>query len=175
MTPRESPARDPNFVVMGRINGVFGTRGWLKIHSYTRPRENVLGYRTWSLSRDGDWHTFTLAGRRRQGGALIVSLESIRDRDDAAAWIGCDIAVARDDLPAEEPGEYYWTDLVGLEVVNLEGTVLGRIERLLETGANDVLGVDGDRQRLIPYVTGVYVISADLEVGRMRVDWHEDD
>lgn len=166
---------DSSRIVLGRVNGVFGTRGWLKIYSYTRPRENILAYPLWQLSNDKHWQSFPVIDHRQQGAGLVASLEGISDRDGALSHIGDDIAVARDALPENAAGEYYWADLVGIEVVNVEGISLGTVSRLLATGANDVLVVEGQKERLIPYVQGHHVIDVDLEHGRMTVDWHPDD
>ncbi len=168
-------SHDANRIVLGRVSGVFGTRGWLKIYSYTRPRENILIYPEWQLSISKQWRSFPVNEHRQQGGSLVVSLEGVDDRDAAAAYIGNEIAVDRDALPENATGEFYWVDLVGIEVVNLEGISFGKVSRLLATGANDVLVVDGDKERLIPYVRDIHVIDVDLKHGQMTVDWHPDD
>jgi len=87
---------------------------------------------------------------------------------------GQEIAVRREQLPAAEEGEYYWVDLVGLRVETLDGSELGRVDHLMATGANDVLVVEGERQRLIPFVTGHIVKDVDLDAGVIRVDWQAD-
>jgi 16S rRNA processing protein RimM len=168
-------ASDPERIILGKISGVFGTRGWVKIHSYTRPRDNILAYRRWDLATPSGWRSHAVAESRRQGNGLIARLEDVTDRDAAVATVGRDIAIARELLPPNEPGEYYWYDLVGLQVANREGAELGRVVQLLDTGANDVLVVEGDRKRLIPYVPGVYVDEVNLDDGRILVDWHVDD
>ena len=112
---------------------------------------------------------------RAAGRATASSPEDVTDRDPAVATVGRDIGIVRELLPPNEPGEYYWHDLVGLQVANREGAELGRVVQLLDTGANDVLVVEGDRKRLIPYVRGVYVDEVDLDDGRILVDWHVDD
>lgn len=154
---------------------MFGTRGWLKVYSYTRPRENILTYPAWQLSENHRWRAFDVIDHRRQGAGLIARLSGIGDRDDAIALVGSEIGVDRGALPQAAAGEYYWAELIGLEVINQSGTVLGRITGLLETGANDVLVVGGPTARLIPYVKDHYVIEVDLERGRLLVDWHEND
>ncbi|MGR9091730.1 MAG: ribosome maturation factor RimM [Gammaproteobacteria bacterium] len=157
------------------MNGVFGTRGWVKIHSYTRPRDNILAYRRWDIATPSGWRTHNVAESRRQGNSIIACLEDITDRDAAIEYVSRDVAVAREMLPPNEAGEYYWHDLVGLRVSNRQGVDLGRVVQLLDTGANDVLVVEGDRKRLIPYVPGVHVDDVDLADGRISVDWHADD
>jgi 16S rRNA processing protein RimM len=147
----------------------------VKIHSYTRPRDNILAYRRWDIATPSGWRTHNVAESRRQGNSIIACLEDITDRDAAIAYVSRDVAVAREMLPPNEAGEYYWHDLVGLRVSNRQGVDLGRVVQLLDTGANDVLVVEGDRKRLIPYVPGVHVDDVDLADGRISVDWHADD
>jgi 16S rRNA processing protein RimM len=161
-------------VLVGRISGVFGVEGWIKVYSYTEPRENVVNYSPWRLlGRDGELVREVLAGRRH-GNGVVAKLQAIDDRDAAAALVGVDIQLCREQLETLSAGEYYWADLVGLEVVDLEGKTLGTVSQLLRTGANDVLVVEGDRERLIPFVQGAIVTDIDLDAGRMRVDWAPD-
>lgn len=161
-------------VILGRIVGLFGVRGWVKIHSYTEPREAVLDYRDWLLSRDGDWQPVGLAEGRRHGKGVIARLQGIEDRDAAAELLGSDIGVDRDALPDPEEGSYYWADLEGLTVVHKDGTELGKVAYLLATGANDVLVVDGPAERLIPFVQGTVILGVDLAAGVIHVDWEWD-
>lgn len=159
-------------VIMGRISGLYGVRGWVKVFSYTEPREQILDYSPWYLRHGGRWQAYTLAGGRRQGKGVAAHLNGVNDRDAAAALVDAEIAVSRQQLPTPPSGEYYWRDLIGLEVVTLQGDCLGRVDHLLETGANDVLVVrDGERERLIPYVPDVVVRRVDLTGGLIEVDW----
>jgi 16S rRNA processing protein RimM len=169
-------AKKPEFhpVLLGRIAGLFGVRGWVKVHSYTDPRDAVLEYGPWWLRREGAWRQLPLAEGRRHGKGVIARLEGCTDRDLAAELLGSEIAVAAETLPDPEDGRYYWHDLVGLDVVHRDGTGLGRVAYLLETGANDVLVTEGDRERLIPFVPGVVVLDVDLPGGVIRVDWEWD-
>lgn len=168
-----SERRDDRWVVLGRVSGLFGVQGWIKVFSDTSPRENILGYPRWYLKQDGEWQPHALLDGRRQGKGIVARLEGCSDRDRAAELIGADIAVRRDQLPDAGAGEYYWTDLQGLRVETLEGVDLGRVDHLFETGANDVMVVQGGRQRLIPFVDGV-IDRVDLGAGVIRVDWDED-
>jgi 16S rRNA processing protein RimM len=161
-------------IIMGRVSGLFGVRGWLKIYSHTSPREGIVRYKDWYLKRGDDWKHYKLIAGRSQGKGVVAQLQGIDDRDLAAPLVNCDIAVRREQLPALEAGEYYWTDLQGLRVVNLEGVELGVVSHLFETGANDVMVVRGERERLIPYTTGEAVREVDLEHGQITVDWDPD-
>lgn len=146
----------------------------MKVYSYTDPPENILGYGPWLLKRGNEWRRAEVEDGKRHGKGLIAKLRGCDDRDAAAAWVGAEIAIRRSQLEALEPGEYYWTDLIGLRVLGTDGTEYGVVAQLLETGANDVLVVKGDRERLIPFVLEQVVTRIDLEKGELRVDWNPD-
>lgn len=158
-------------IPVGRIQGLYGVKGWVKVLSHTDPRENILRYRPWYLNRDGRWSPTDITAGRRHGKTVIAHLSGIDDRDRAAALLGTEIALRRDQLPPPGKGEYYWVDLEGLQVVTNTGVNLGRISHLFETGANDVIVVRGDKERLIPFVEPDVVREVDFDRGRMLVDW----
>jgi len=165
------------WVSVGKLNGLFGVKGWVKIFSNTQPKENILSYSPWYLKRNGQWQEFKLLSGKSHGKGVIAHLEGCDDRDIAAELIGSEIAIKREQLPKPKDNEYYWRDLIGLVVRNLENIELGKVTSMLETGANDVLvvrglGEDGKkRERLIPYVTEEVVQEVNLEQGFMTVDW----
>jgi len=161
-------------VIIGRINGLYGVRGWLKVFSYTSPITNILNYSPWHLYQHGQWRTVSLSEGQAHGKGIIVRLETIHNRDEAARLLGSDIAINREQLPPTAKGEYYWADLIGLTVVNRENVALGQVDHLLETGANDVLVVKGERERLIPFLLEQVVVDVDLAQKVLRVDWDED-
>lgn len=160
-------------VVLGRVVGVYGVKGWVRIESHTRPREAIFGYNPWQLETEQGCREYRLAAGKALASGLIAQIEGIQDRDQARALIGAQIAIARVQLPPTGPGEVYWIDLEGCRVVNRDGVELGTVSHLLETGANDVLVVAGERERLIPYIDSV-VESVDLAQRIVRVDWDED-
>lgn len=164
------PADDPSRIILGRIAGVFGVKGWLKVFSETSPRENILRYPVWQLRRREGWKPYRLLEGQPHGKGIIARLEGVDDREGAAELIRAPIAIPREELPPAGPGEFYWADLEGLSVVTLDGVELGRVDRLFETGANDVMVVKGDRERLLPFIADV-VQDVSLEEGRIRVDW----
>lgn len=161
-------------VVLGRVSGLYGVKGWVKLYSYTEPRDAILGYRNCLIGRRDAWRPAEMAEGRRQGKTLIARLDDTADRDKAAELVGLDIAVARDALPETAEGEYYWADLEGLAVVHQDGRRLGRVAYLMATGAHDVMVVQGDREILIPFVPGEIVLDVDLASGRIQVDWEWD-
>lgn len=155
---------------MGKILGAFGVRGWVKAQSYTCPPENLLRYSPWQI---GDKPYRVQAGQAH-GKVFIAQLQGLTQRDQAAALKSKIIVVPREQFAPAKPGEYYWADLVGLQVRTIEGLLLGRIVGLVETGANDVMEVEGERDRMIPFAMGEYVKEVRLDEGFMIVDWDPD-
>jgi 16S rRNA processing protein RimM len=168
-------AKPTKWVTLGRVSGVFGVKGWLKVQSYTDPRDNVARFGTWTLRLNGADQLFDVEDGRSHGGSVVAKLHGIDDRDVARDWVGADIVVERERLPPTEPGELYWTDLEGLEVCTTNGVVLGKVDHLLATGGNDVLVLDSVPERLIPFIVGSVVQEVDLAAGRIVVDWSPDD
>jgi 16S rRNA processing protein RimM len=161
-------------VILGRIAGLYGVRGWVKVLSHTEPRANILDYPQWLLGAPGGWVACAVAEGRAHGKGIVARLQGCEDRDAAARLVGQEIAVAEGALPELAPGEFYWSQLIGLEVVNLAGQSLGRVRALIETGAKDVLVVEGERERLIPYVRGTVIHEVAPAGGVIRVDWDAD-
>jgi 16S rRNA processing protein RimM len=158
-------------IVLGRISGLYGVRGWVKLRSFTEPIENLLAYPDVELGSAGRWQKGRLAEGRRQGDGLVGRFAGVSDRDAAALLVGSEVAVVREQLPAPDEGEYYWADLLGLAVVTVSGVTLGRVVQMMATGANDVMVVAGERERLVPFITGRFVEEVDLAAGRIVVDW----
>ena len=158
-------------IQVGRIAGVYGIKGWLKIESYTRPPENILDFEYWLVGSADLWHEYRLCNTRYQGKSMRVALQGIGDRDAASQLVGNEIRINREQLPSLSTGEYYWVDLLGMQVINLQGRQLGTLNRILETGANDVLEVEGEKRLLIPLVWDRYVRKIDLHAKIIEVDW----
>jgi len=176
-------------IVLGSITGLFGIRGWVKVFSETDPRENIVNYRQWWIKKNQhatEWRQVRVLEGRRQGKTVIVSLDGVDSPEVAEALVGQIIAVDRDQLPALGEGEFYWADLVGHEVVNQRDEIMGRVDRLFSTGANDVLVVttqavvtakqksDPAAEVLIPWILGSVILDVDLPARRIRVDWELD-
>ncbi|WP_396587310.1 ribosome maturation factor RimM [Bermanella sp. R86510] len=166
-----------NFTVIGKISGVHGIKGWVKVYSYTEPKENVFSYGEWFLVKEGQVKPAKVREWRTQGKGLVAALDQCNDRNQAheqyAQW---DIVISKDVLPALGEGEFYYHQLENLLVVTTDDTVLGRVDYLFNTGNNDVMivkavkeSIDG-RERWLPY-TKDCVQQVDLEQGVIRVDW----
>jgi 16S rRNA processing protein RimM len=164
----------PQQVIVGEIAGAYGVKGWVKIFSHTQPPQNILGYKPWRLEgKDGSQEYQVISGRLHSG-AVVAQLDGINDRDQALALKSSKILVPKSCFPPLEPSQYYWADLIGLAVINLENQDLGKVVEFMETGANDVMIAQSDRERLIPFVIGQYVKEVDFAAGIVRVDWDAD-
>ncbi len=166
-------------VTLGKIGAPHGIRGWVKVFSSTYPADEILNYDCWQVERQGVWQELVVEQLRPMGKGFIAQIRDstgqiIDDRDVAATWCKAEIAVWRSEMPELDEDEVYWADLIGLAVETVEGKALGKIQQMMETGANDVLVVHGERERLIPFVRGMYVKEVDLERGLVRVDWDPD-
>jgi 16S rRNA processing protein RimM len=164
-------ATPDKLVTLGRISGVFGVKGWVKIHSFTDPRENIVAFPVWTVRQQGVDRAIEVEDGRRHGGNVVAKLGGVNDPDQARALIGADVLVARNVLPDCEPGEYYWFDLEGLEVRTPSGETLGVVDHLIATGANDVLVLAGVPGRMIPFVVGEVIRSVDFDAGVIVADW----
>ncbi|MFW5927145.1 MAG: ribosome maturation factor RimM [Wenzhouxiangella sp.] len=159
-------------VLVGRFNGPWGVQGWVRVYSYTRPATEIFNYRPWLRGSDGE--SLSVSQWRQSGQRLVARIEGIDTPEQAAALDRDEIRVPRSSLPETGEGEYYWHDLVGLEVINLQDHHYGRVARLIETGTHDVLEVADEGREdpvLIPFVPDTFIRHVDLEAGRIVVDW----
>ncbi|MEM1089192.1 MAG: ribosome maturation factor RimM [Pseudomonadota bacterium] len=154
-------------VVLGRVAGHHGLRGWLKVLSFTDPREGLFAYESLHL---GDSAAVEFESQVR-GKLLLLRPAGASSREDAEVWRDAEIWLPKSDMPEPEPGEYYWHDLEGCSVDTVDGQPLGLVDRMMATGANDVMVVRGTQETLIPFVQGVYVMSVDVKTKRITVDW----
>src|SRR5690606_37643196 len=167
MSARPESAGAP-LLVLGKIVSVHGIRGAVKVYSHTQPLDNVLNYPVWTLPKGQQQQQVSVIAGRVQGRVLVVQLKGLRDRNEALELVDWEICVPQSELPDLSEGEYYWHQFVGLQVVTLEGQLLGRIDHLLETGSNDVMvvrpcaGSIDQRERLLPYLPDLYVKHIDL-------------
>lgn len=161
-------------VPMGRVSGAFGIQGWVKIHPYSDDPANLVNLPRWWLGQDESWREIEVTQWEVHGRAVVAKLRGVEDRDAAARLRGSEVAVPRESLPPAAEGEFYWSDLVGLAVLNSVGEALGMVSEVFSNGAQDVLRVqDGATVRLIPFVPA-YVQEVQLEAGRIVVDWQRD-
>lgn len=166
-------------VTLGRVAGVFGVKGWVKVVSNTRPADNLLKYPQWWLGAD-EGYLATVVDAKAQVNGIIAQLsgrdgQPITDRDIAARLVGKDISIDRAELPPAPPGSYYWADLIGMTVVSGQDEPLGTVTAMMENGVQDVLVLnDGIVERLIPFVQGPIILKVDLDTRRIVADWSPD-
>lgn len=165
------------FVEIGEIVGVHGVQGWVKIKSFTRPRDNIKQYKVWQIraNKHANWQNTPILAVKSQGKGMIARLQDVNDREAAALLMGWQIAIHEQQLPNLQQDEYYWRDLIGLRVINHENINFGVVDHLIETGANDVLVVkDKTQERLIPFEQQHTIQQIDLDAGEIRVEWDAD-
>lgn len=165
-----------DIVVLGRLAEPYGIRGWLKLHAFGDDPLDWAQMPVWWISSDGEtWRECGLKSLKVHGNGLVVLLDGVPDRTAAEAMKGVLVGAPRAALPTTDDDEFYWADLLGLEVVNAANERLGKVAGLIETGASDVLRVVGDDavERLLPFVSAV-VLAVDKENGLIRVEWGSD-
>jgi 16S rRNA processing protein RimM len=165
------PITSSDWIVLGRVAGLYGLSGWVKLISHTQNRSDLFVYNPLYLGHDDGWQPLAIEEARAHGKGLIAKFLGYDDRDAAVVLVGRDIAVHREQLPPLGPEEYYWADLIGLQVINQDGLEFGTIAYLLATGANDVIVVKGERERLLPFIKGDVVVEINLDQNVMRVNW----
>lgn len=159
-------------ILIGQVSGCFGVKGWLKVFSYSDPRENITTYKDWII----DGKLYESVQSKKNGKLIVAKLKDIDDKEAAQSFIGKNIEIKQSQLKKLDGQQYYWRDLIGLDVINTQGIKFGKVKNMLETGANDVMIIQAsDRERLIPFIMDYTVIKVDIKNGSMLVDWHEDD
>ncbi len=160
-------------ITIGQLGRPHGVQGWLKVHSYTEPVDNIFNYPEWLIQRNKEWAPVKREAENAQQSSLLVKFPGCHSPEQARLWTNCLIGVPREELPKLAENDYYWADLEGLTVVNDQGIVLGQVDYLFATGSNDVLVVKGDKVRLLPYTNAV-IQEVDLANGKIRVQWDAD-
>lgn len=164
--------------VLGKVSGFYGVKGWVKLYSYTDPRENIVQYSSLKIRLDKQWQEIKIDTGKAHGKGVIAHFSGYDTREAVASLIGSELAVKRSDFKISAKDEYFWADLIGLQVVNMQGVVLGSVSHLIETSANDVLVIkvitrhmESKTEILIPFVMQHYIKSVDLKSSVISVDW----
>lgn len=160
-------------VVLGCVGAPYGVRGWVKINSYTDPLTNILNYSEWFLKHQNKWIPLTVESAKPHGHGIIAKLAGIEDPETAKQYTNELIAINRELLPQPLPNEYYWEDLIDLTVTTLSGITLGQVIEVRNTGANDILIIQGDKRHLVPFIDHV-IQTVDLVNRSIIVDWDHD-
>ncbi|MBF0264679.1 MAG: ribosome maturation factor RimM [Gammaproteobacteria bacterium] len=180
----EKEDKTDDLIIIGKINGFFGVKGWVKVFSYTQPKENIINYRKIlikeKLERGFSWQPYEISQGRVQGKTIVVHISGYDNKDDVQKFFGQEIAINKEDLPQLGNKDYYWRDLIGLNVNDIEGNYLGIVDSMMATGSNDVMVVkpqdEGNKTDsiLIPFVLDLYIKEVNLTLGTMIVDWDQD-
>ncbi len=155
---------------MGRVRAPHGLKGWIKVQPFTQEIEGLLDYPEWWLGGEGQWQQHRVAESAVHGSTVVARLDGFTDREAAVGLKGRQVAVPRAAMPESREGEFYWNDLLGMEVSHKNAAKLGLVARILETGANTVLVVQGEKEFLVPFIQGV-IVNVDLKARQVIVDW----
>lgn len=159
---------------MGRFGRPQGLKGFLRVISFADPEQSLLHYSPWYIQKDNIWTEIVVTSSKVQNNMILAQVAGYTEREEAATLTHVEIGVLRSQLPTLPAGDYYWQEILQMQVYNRAGTLLGQVTTILPTGANDVLVVCGDKRHLIPYIPDVYVLSVDLIQQKIVVDWDED-
>lgn len=168
-----SPNPADRVVILGKVAGTFGVHGWVKINSYTDPPENILEYAELLLGSPGRWTTIQLENGRVTGKGVLGKLKGIETPEDARTRVGAELGVRRSEMPPPAPGEYYWSDLEGVEAESATGEKLGKVDHFRSTPVGTMIVIRGERELWVPFVKD-RIVKVDLEQGRIVLDWSLD-
>lgn len=164
-----------NLVTVGRVGAPHGIRGELKLQTFLEDPDNLLRFDDWYIQfpQKSDFVAFKDFEIHEKGVQFYIAFKGVTDRDQARQFTHALLAIPRESLPQLDAEEFYWSDLEGLSVYDQNGTLLGVVDYLMETGANDVLIVKNVEKReiLIPYVYGEIIRHVDLPAKKIVVDW----
>ena len=160
-------------IVVGRFGRPHGIRGYITVHAFAEPRDNILSYPQWFTQIGHQWTPLKLLDTESRLQTVVVLVEGYPTREAVAGLTNLEIAVPAEALPALPKGEYYWRELMGMTVVNVAGEVMGVVTEMMATGAHDILVVTGKKRHLIPYRLGAVVLDVCEAKGQITVDWDD--
>ncbi|HRD68942.1 MAG: ribosome maturation factor RimM [Legionella sp.] len=163
-----------NWVVIGRFGRPHGIKGFVTVHSFTEPRDNILRYTDWHAFINNQWQPVKALCVEIHNKAIVAQIDGYPERELASRLTNIEIAVNKEQLAQLEPGEYYWHQLIGMQVVNEKGDVFGQVTEVMPTGANDVLVVEGEKRYLIPYLPDQFILNINDSERIITVDWDLD-
>ena len=167
-----SPHLDEKKLLVGKIHGVFGVQGWVKIFSYTKPRKNILEYQPWYFVDNETYKVIEITSGREQSKTIVAQVKGINNRDEALQLIGKDLYINKDRLPEIDNDAHYWHELTGFRVINKNEVDLGIVDYLVDTGSNHVLVTKGNTEHWIPYIEP-FLVSVNKHKKVISVDWDE--
>lgn len=167
-------SNNTDWIVVGRFGRAHGIKGLITVHSFTEPRENIQHYTDWHACMNKQWQPLNVLHLEINDKSILAQIEGYPEREQVAQLTNVEIAVKREQLPVLKPGEYYWHELIGMQVLDQKGQEFGKVVEMMPTGANDVMVVEGEKRHLIPYLPGQYVLHIDPEQRVIQVDWDLD-
>ena len=181
MSSSDSSLTGAGRIIVGKITAAFGVHGWIRIYSYTEPEASFFQYPGLELEGNGQKPvSIKIEEWKPHGKGFVAYLKGCDTRTQADLYRGMQFSIPETALADLEEGDYYWSQLIGLKVQSAGERLLGRVDSMLETGANDVLVVKAcnnsidKKERLIPYLPGTVVQNVDLDSEMITVDWDED-
>jgi 16S rRNA processing protein RimM len=159
-------------IELGVVGAPFGVRGWVKLRSFTDPPDRLLQHRTLQLSVAGSWVSYKIEASGHSGGQLTAKLSGVNDRDQAQSLRGAQVCVPRSELPQRDDKDFYRADLIGCEVENLAGVRLGTVQHFVETPAQALMVVRGEKEYWVPAVPQ-HLRRVDLQARLVVVDWDD--
>lgn len=161
------------WIVVGRFGRPQGLKGFVRVNSFTEPEQSILTYVPWHMKQDGLWVPISLESTAMQNNVILAQVTGYTQREQAAKLTHIEIGIAATQLPRLTAGEYYWQEILHMQVYLTDGKLLGEVVDIMPTGSNDVLIVQGSRRHLIPFITDTYIMSVDSAQRRIIVDWDE--
>lgn len=166
-----APVAPIKWLVVGKLGRVHGLKGFITIHSFTEPRDNILQYKHWYIKLDNEWQELKIIATEITNKNIYIQISGYSTPELVNNLVNTEVAIKDAYLPLLNDGEYYCHQLIDLEVVNQDGVILGKVIEIMPTGGNDVLVVLGEKKHLIPYLVGYSIIAIDLDQKIIRVDW----
>jgi 16S rRNA processing protein RimM len=163
-----------NWIIVGRFGRPYGVKGFVTVYSFTEPRDNILRYNKWHVFIKNKWQPINLLCAEMQNKYIIAQIEGYPNRELVAQLTNIEIAVPQDQLEELGTGNYYWHQLIGMNVINPQGESFGKVIEIIPTGSNDVLVVEGKKRHLIPYLPGQFILNIDSKQQLITVEWDMD-
>lgn len=163
-----------SWVVVARFGRPHGINGFVTVHSFTEPRDNLLSYTDWHVFLNNSWQPVKPLCIKLHHKSIVAQIEGYPEREQVAALTNAEIAIPQEQLAELDSGEYYWHQLIGMRVINQKGEFFGKVIEIMPTGANDVLIVEGEQRHLIPYLPDQFIVGVDIDQKTITVDWDMD-
>ena len=163
--------QDDEFILVASVGKPVGLKGWAKVNSFTRPPENLFNFKNFFLDVDGDKENINIDKFSKSGKNYILKVESLDSIEEIERLKNKEIFIKSEDLPKLKENEFYWKDLIGMEVRQIDGTVIGVVVEIIETGSDDVLVVEkNNKKELIPFNFGEII--KEVSDNSITVDWY---